>query len=168
MLSPRLAWLTGLIVLSLSWPAATLAAGLGGTKHDFTKNNPNNPFKNAKNACEPCHQYLKLSLPTKIGGVEVRLRSTAVCLSCHADSKTPEVSKKITCTFANAQHPVDVALPTTADFEPPAKMPQLVFYGKDRLMGCTTCHDTHNGKGLPYFLRMQNDEDALCRTCHNQ
>lgn len=144
--------------------AAGGTTGLRGTKHDFTPGNPNNPFKNARNACEPCHQYLKVKVPTTIGGIEVKLRSTAVCLSCHAG--TPEVSEKVKCNFA-ASHPVDVPLPDTPKFRKPAEMPQLVFYGKDRMMGCTTCHDTHNGKGLPHFLRLHGEDDALCVTCHN-
>lgn len=128
------------------------ATGLAGTKHDFSRTNPANPFKDARNACEPCHRYLKTPLPTRIGGIEVRLRGTAVCLSCHVDT---------------AQHPVDVPLPEGPKFRTPAELPQLVFYGQERLMGCTTCHDTHNGKGFPCFLRMVGEDDALCRTCHN-
>jgi predicted CXXCH cytochrome family protein len=162
-------WLAGLAVgAACLWLAGATAgaAGLGGTKHDFSRANPQNPFQQAKNACEPCHQYLKTPLPTRIGGLQVRLRSTAVCLSCHGEPGRPEVLKKVQCGFS-AMHPVDVPLPESAKFRTPAEMPQLVFYGKERLMGCTTCHDTHNGKGLPSFLRMTGEEDALCRTCHN-
>ncbi|MGE5553378.1 MAG: cytochrome c3 family protein [Betaproteobacteria bacterium] len=153
-------------VACLLLTASARAAGLTGTKHDFSRANPKNPFKQAKNACEPCHQYLKTPLPTKIGKIEVRLRSTAVCLSCHGEPGRPEVPKKVKCDFA-AMHPVDVPLPRDPRFRTPEEMPQLVFYGEERLMGCTTCHDTHNGKGLPLFLRMPAENDGLCVTCHN-
>ncbi len=165
-------WTLGkaMVVVAVLWLATGSArsAGLGGTKHDFSRANPQNPFPQARNNCEPCHQYLKTPLPTTIGGIQVRLRSTAVCLSCHADTTRPEVASKakLRCTFA-AQHPVDVPLPDDPKFRRPEEMPQLVFYGKERLMGCTTCHDTHNGKGLPYFLRATGENDALCVTCHN-
>lgn len=162
--SGGMVWGVALALLLLAAPA--LAAGLGGTKHDFSKANPKNPFPKAKNNCEPCHQYLTTKVPTKIGGIEVRLRSTAVCLSCHADTGRPEVGAKLKCTFG-LNHPVDIPLPATDKFRKPEEMPALVFYGKDRLMGCATCHDTHNGKGLPYFLRMVGDDDALCVYCHN-
>ncbi|MDI6871031.1 MAG: cytochrome c3 family protein [Bacillota bacterium] len=142
------------------------AAGLGGTKHDFSRANPKNPFKQAKNSCDPCHQYLKIPLPTRIGGITVRLRGTAVCLSCHGEPGRPEVPKKVKCSFA-AMHPVDVPLPNNPKFRKPEEMPGLIFYGEERLMGCTTCHDTHNGKGYPSFLRLHGENDALCVTCHN-
>ncbi len=160
--------LAGLAVaacLLLAGPSAG-AVGLRGTKHDFSRANPRNPFKQAKNSCEPCHQYLRTPLPAKFGGIEVRLRSTAVCLSCHGENSRPEVPKKVKCSFA-AMHPVDVPLPASSEFHALDEMPQLVFYGRERLMSCTSCHDTHNGKGLPLFLRMTGEDDALCLSCHN-
>lgn len=154
-----------ILVLSLASGAAA-GTGLGGSKHDFSRANPKNPFPQAKNACEPCHQYLKTKVPTQIGGITVRLVSTAVCLSCHADTGRPEVGAKLQCTFGR-QHPVDVPMPQNPNYQSPEKIPALVFYGPERLVGCTTCHDTHNGKGLPHFLRIVGEGDALCTTCHN-
>lgn len=36
-------------------------------------------------------------------------------------------------------------------------------------VSCVTCHDVHNGSGVPNgLLRMSNDGSALCLTCHDK
>jgi len=41
----------------------------------------------------------------------------------------------------------------------------LLFAGQ---LQCASCHDVHNGAGIAFLLRMNNNGSNLCLTCHNK
>ncbi len=153
--------------------ALVLAAGLPGTKHDFSRQDPDNPFKESGKPCTPCHIYVNSPPQATINGEPVQVKASLVCLACHSGAcniSEDKVDRKFIQDFT-FHHPVDVPMPVDhpgfVSIEE-AKAKGIIFYGKDNLIGCTSCHDTHNAKGYPYFLRDQMDQGQLCRDCHDK
>lgn len=119
--------------------------------------------------------------------------SSKLCLSCHdgtialanfsgSTSGTSYISNfnKIGTSLAN-DHPIsmtyDAAL-ATADgglYNPTTTLSGISGAGTittDMTIGgkmqCSSCHDVHNGYGLPYLMKKDNAASALCLTCHNK
>jgi predicted CXXCH cytochrome family protein len=106
-----------------------------------------------------------------------------LCLSCHdgtvaldafggAAGTTPITGDGLLGTDLSNDHPVsftyDAAL-VTADgaLNDPTAAPiadWLYGAGSDQLE-CASCHDVHDNTNAP-FLRLSNDNSALCLTCH--
>ena len=82
-------------------------------------------------------------------------------------------------TDLRATHPLSFTYDTalaTADgelFDPAAQITALGgTIAEDLLIGgkfeCASCHDVHNKAGNDALLYIENDESALCLTCHNK
>ncbi|MBO8127262.1 MAG: hypothetical protein H0Z38_08525 [Firmicutes bacterium] len=164
---------TSVLLVVLFCATFALAAGLPGTKHDFSRDDPSNPFRESGKICTPCHRYVNSPPKATINGKEVQVKASRVCLACHSQATNEsesKVNKKFIKDFTY-HHPVDVPMPVdSGDFVPikEAKAKGIVFYGEKNLIGCTSCHDTHNAKGYEYFLRDKMDQGQLCRDCHNK
>ncbi len=164
------------IMAAIMWQvcsAPVLTAGLAGTKHDFARQDPDNPFRELGQPCTPCHRYLHSPPQATINGRPVRVKASLVCLACHAGAcelAEVKVDRKFIQDYT-FHHPVDVPMPVDdpgfASIQE-ARAKGIVFYGEDHLIACTSCHDTHNAKGYPYFLRDLTDQGQLCRDCHNK
>ena len=82
------------------------------------------------------------------------------CLGCH-DGSVRDSRRKV---WQEQSHKTGVTPP--ASMQIPAKLPL-----EDGKIACRTCHTAHNVPGSPdlsntFFLRVQNDQSQLCRTCH--
>lgn len=117
--------------------------------------------------------------------------SSKLCLSCHdgtvalanfsgASGGTSFISttNRVGTDLRN-DHPIsftfDAALATTDGglYDPTTTNSGLGgTINTDMLSGgkmqCSSCHDVHNGYGLPYLLKKDNAASALCLTCHNK
>ncbi len=161
------------LTLLLCIGGITLAAGLSGSKHDFTRDDPDNPFRGTTKGCTPCHRFVNSPPRATINGEPVEVKASRVCLACHSKS-CERFEEKVERKFARDftfQHPVDVPMPTNStEFIPisAAKAKGIIFYGEQNLIGCTSCHDTHNAKGYAFFLRDEMDQGQLCCCCHNK
>lgn len=160
-----------LVTVLVSTPL--LAAGLPGTKHDFSRQDPDNPFRESGKICTPCHRYVNSPPKATINGKPVQVKASRVCLTCHSgisENGEEKVEHKFIKDFT-FHHPIDVPLPEgTREFISidEARSKGIIFYGQENLIGCTSCHDTHNAKGYDYFLRDGMNEGQLCRDCHNK
>jgi predicted CXXCH cytochrome family protein len=115
-----------------------------------------------------------------------------VCLSCHdgtvaLDSilNTPEdgwaASPSTSMdsgaagymgTNLKSEHPIgvtyDVSLDTDFDSITDAQTDKIVFFGgSTNQVECASCHAVHDYSNVP-FLRLSNDDSALCLACHNK
>ena len=65
-------------------------------------------------------------------------------------------------------HPVSfswVDIPGELNTMASVKASPLKLYGPNNRLECATCHDVHDDT-IPPFLRMSNDNSAMCLTCH--
>jgi predicted CXXCH cytochrome family protein len=82
------------------------------------------------------------------------------CLGCH-DGSVRDSRRKV---WQEQSHKTGVTPPPTMQI--PTALPL-----EDGKIACRTCHTAHNVPGAPnlsntFFLRVQNDQSQLCRTCH--
>jgi predicted CXXCH cytochrome family protein len=82
------------------------------------------------------------------------------CLGCH-DGSVRDSRKKV---WQEQSHKNGIKPP--ADMKIPARLPL-----EDGKIACRTCHTAHNAPGgedlsSTFFLRMDNDQSQLCKTCH--
>ena len=128
-----------------------------------------------------------LNAGTPAGTLGQPSASTKLCLSCHDNTVAvggttfigtvgAPVGYANTGTDLSNDHPVsftyDAALvaldpglkPTTAAGIGTGTIAStMLFAGK---MECASCHNVHNGAGLPHLLTKSNAASALCLTCH--
>lgn len=74
-------------------------------------------------------------------------------------------------TDLSNDHPISVTYDPSKDpkFHPASngKVGNLPLYGPNKnLVECGSCHDPHDNSNRP-FLRMTNDNSAMCLTCHD-
>jgi len=117
--------------------------------------------------------------------------NSKLCLSCHDGTVALEnfggVTTGTTYVTGNAlmgtdlsnDHPVSFTYNAAlATLDPGLKNPTtatgigtgtiqntMLFADK---MQCASCHDVHNGYGIPHLLVKSNAASALCLTCHNK
>jgi len=117
--------------------------------------------------------------------------SSKLCLSCHdgtvaVDNFGSQTSgtqfitgNSLIGTDLNDDHPIsftyDQTLANTDGglFDPTTTMSGLGgTISNDLLIGgkvqCASCHDVHNGSGVPKLLKKSNNASTLCLTCHDK
>lgn len=168
-------------------------AGFTGSKHDFY--GPSAPLAQRCSPCHPGPPdkpnpglwSSTFEHPSRLttAGPEQRLAdSTRLCLSCHDATIASEivgggqsVDLHAPWTFGNVRrdHPVGVPYPPLG--RTPGKfrreyhsIAKLESEGRIRLPGgrveCVSCHDPHNGYGLPAMLVKSDRRSGLCLSCH--
>ena len=75
-------------------------------------------------------------------------------------------------TDLRSEHPIGVTYDTTKDtaFDTlaNAKLDKIVFFGTSTdQVECASCHAVHDYTNVP-FLRLSNDNSALCLACHKK
>lgn len=168
-----------------------LAAGLIGSKHDFTQS-----LEHPRDLCTPCHvphiaadkaplldkrpEAMERLRPYEAVGIE--LDSTSLlCLSCHDGVIASDVYTASHATqwvralgstrlgIAGATgHPIGVKYPVSA---PTYHSLPAVTSGEriklpDGHVQCISCHDPHNTGRHPGMLVQSNAGSRLCLACH--
>lgn len=140
-----------LFILILSGRVHNPQAATKGTKHDF--------------GCKACHDIhypkgraLWATPLSRMNSGKVPLTSSdAMCYSCH---KAEEKGGKF--FLPGHSHPINVV--PSADTKIPKKLGTTYVEGVGRVITCVSCHDPHSSN--PKFLKIKNDQDALCKACH--
>ena len=112
--------------------------------------------------------------------------SSRLCLSCHdgilalgnlrvpppgEDLRLgPMSGKRMLGTDLSDDHPVSFVYDgelavRKGELVDPSTLPATVRLDATRQLQCTSCHDPHEDR-RPMFLRMSNDDGALCLSCH--
>jgi len=135
--------------------------------------------------------YTLYSSGTLDGSPSQPTGSSRLCLSCHdgtvaidnfggkTNGNTFIGGGKLIGTDLTNDHPVSFTYDATlasADgglFDPTTTNSGLGGTINDDLLiagqlQCASCHDVHNGSGLPELLRINNNGSALCLTCHDK
>jgi predicted CXXCH cytochrome family protein len=166
--------------------AIPLPSGLIGSKHDFSAW--------GRDLCLPCHTAhitagqapLLDRRPTTTQPIRpyqtlnVELNAASLlCLSCHDGVTARDIySTSHATTLADQlgisqrglqlqSHPIGIRYPIA---DPKYNPPQTVEAAGLKLpqgrIECTTCHDPHNSRRVPRFLKISNERSRLCLTCH--
>lgn len=181
---------------ALGTAAGIAAAGIEGSKHDFTSSE-----WSADDTCGACHTPHRAAPPkaaplwnpqadlsrrfgSALGDTSKPGSGTTMCMRCHDGTiATETITGVVANRFANKQnpsmfntghgtsdHPVGVKYPSVdRGFRP---LTSVVASGEVRLPGgrveCTSCHDPHNQAGVAHMLVKSNARSALCLTCHKK
>lgn len=169
---------------------ASLASGLIGSKHDFTKGGVE-----GRNLCLPCHTPHLAQAPAP--KLDKRPRSTPplqgytsadleldawslLCLGCHDGVTAPDVFSGAHAVTVGGQisayplrtarvrnHPVGVRYPLNERYyAQPAAVEAAGLPLPDGRVQCVTCHDAHNTHRYDGMLQISNNRSRLCLTCH--
>ncbi len=168
-----------------------LLSNLLGSPHDFSEGG-----RQPRDLCLPCHtpHMTRAAAPAldeapsatapirPYQSAQVELSSASLmCLSCHDGVVASDVYSRAHSTALSAQlgpsalgvsplrsHPVGIRYPIgERNYRPAAA---VTGDGRIRLpegrIQCTTCHDPHNGAGVPGMLVKSNRRSDLCLSCH--
>ena len=125
--------------------------------------------------CKPCHDIT--NQPGGDGGtVEGQ---TALCLSCH------NAGGRALTMFVQSRYMADPfgtnpgldgrgtshawGIPAWRDGEEWSRpdTPLSTYLGPNDEIKCATCHNQHDTEAYGHYLRVNNDHDALCKSCHD-
>jgi|GEM_PF-937213 len=126
-------------------------AATEGTKHDF-----------GCKACHDIHNPKGQSLwPTPLvhgDGKQISLTpQDAMCYACHkAENKGGKFF------LPGHSHPINVV--PSAKTKIPKVLGTTYVEGVGRVITCVSCHDPHSSNSK--FLKIKNENDALCKACH--
>ncbi|MDH3214893.1 MAG: hypothetical protein OEN01_01215 [Candidatus Krumholzibacteria bacterium] len=128
-------------------------------------------------ACLSCHDGtigvdVIINEPFSYSGSGAKAGTIGACAGCHDGDSPPgglNFEGTLIGTDLSNDHPVSIQYDPTADskFHPAADVVSagLPLYVANRVE-CGSCHDPHSAQWRP-FLRMSNDDSAMCLTCHN-
>ena len=126
------------------------------------------PLDHGLYGCSACHiQHDALG-----GSLTNTLGNSNLCLSCHvtsgAASSTPFANedKAIPGTSGNS-HSWDVPSVNSTYETVLTTDPDMLLRVDEGNITCSTCHDQHNGNTLPYYTRISNVGDFMCKDCHS-
>lgn len=112
--------------------------------------------------------------------------SSRLCLSCHDGILAmgsmrvpppgeelelgPMSGKRMLGTDLSDDHPISFVYDSElavrrGQLVDPSTLPKTVKLDTSKQLQCTTCHDPHEDR-RPMFLRLSNDDGALCLSCH--
>jgi predicted CXXCH cytochrome family protein len=158
-----------------------------------THNGPavqNAPLWNHTLSAGPFTTYVGVDIQGTIDDPSVAGGVSLLCLSCHdgtvaldafggaAGNPANTIDALHPAAFVDTvltdDHPIAVnySIAVQADMEDPATVSSglggtidedMLFAGK---VECASCHDVHNGTGLPNLLIKSNAASDLCQTCH--
>lgn len=119
------------------------------------------------NLCSGCHinHTAPAAQLTMVGG------NANLCMSCHnatgSASSMPfsNAMKAIPGVSGNSHNwnMLSVNAPFQTNLTTNSEM--LIRVINDTII-CSTCHNQHSSNTIPNFLRISNDEDAMCMNCH--
>ena len=169
-----------------------MISGLIGSKHDFTRNDDS-----GHDLCLPCHTPHLVAAPLPrldrrptttqplqpYQGIDIELTGwSLLCLGCHDGVTAPSVYSSVhavtvTDQLANSRlgttdmrsHPVGIKYPLAAEgYHPRAAVEAGGLALPDGRIQCTTCHDAHNTHRHRGMLRLSNERNRVCLTCHRR
>lgn len=145
-----------------------------------------NPTRALWNRDLPAVSYQLYSSSTLNATLNQPTGSSRLCLSCHDGLLAmgnvrvqppggelelgPMAGRRNLGTDLSDDHPIsfvydaELAL-RRGELVDPSGLPHALRLDATRQMQCTTCHDAHEDR-RPLFLRMGNDDGALCLSCH--
>ncbi len=129
-------------------------------------------------ACLSCHDNSialdqVINLPTsQFGQITLQGGTIAGCASfCHAIHNKTTFEGTVIGTDLSNDHPISITYDPSKDekFNPATNgvIGILRLYGANKdQVECASCHNPHDNSNRP-FLRMANDNSAMCLTCHD-
>lgn len=129
-------------------------------------------------ACLSCHDNTialdqVINLPTaQAGSITLQGGTIAGCASfCHEIHHRTTFEGTVIGTDLTNDHPISITYDPSKDenFHPASNgmVGTLRLYGANKdQVECASCHNPHDNSNRP-FLRMSNDDSAMCLTCHD-
>ena len=147
-----------------------------------------NPIAPLWNRADPGNYYQTYDSSTLVATVGQPSGSSRLCLSCHdgtiALGQTfnaqntggagtifiSQADRGFIGTDLSDDHPISFVYgpgvaATKGELAHPAAIPKSLPLDQNGQLQCTTCHDPHDD-ALGNFLRVDNQQSGLCRSCH--
>lgn len=130
-----------------------------------TSNIPLDHSEYGCNACHITHDALGGTLTNTLG-------NSNLCLSCHvstgaASAKPFSNADKAIPGTSGTSHAWDVASVNSTYETVLTTDPDMVLRVDAGNITCSTCHNQHNSNTNPYYTRISNTGDFMCKDCHS-